>query len=965
VAYTAAAVLAMENEGHFPGGGTTYSPHVEAGLDFIFNYARTYSIGPQTAGDPDTNGDGVGVGFYDNAGYVNYETGMVMQAIVASNTPDRAVTTGPLSGSTYREVMENVIDFVAWGQADSGAGRGGWRYSPNAGADNSFSQWPVLGLVAAEQWGISAPQFVRDELEFWVTYIQNPNGGSGYADPNTWVNQSKTGGLLVEFYYLGDDQHTARAQAAINFLDTNWNGPLGSPNPPWDGNLGHPYAMFSVFKGLELMNVATIPNAAGHPPDTVDGDWWGDYADNLVNSQNADGSWTGFDVWNPWLATGWYIVILQATVFPVECSVDAPTCACDLDGYQVDVHYAAERFAATGTLEVYKDSVLYDAVTLTDFMGSATETYTVASDTPGPHDWYAILDVTGGETAVTAEDTDTVNVCETPQVAGIPDQVMPFVPFDLDDYTTYGGVLPINYAVAGVPAGWTAEIDVDNVCTVTAPAGVTAPADLTFTASVTCCSGLDCDSSDVATFSIAPPGTNDITALVNCDGDLRVYGNEQANEVAVFQLAAPFDGYNPGDYVVLGGLGGNGSQATVWTTINGGNPYVIFRQDEVNGNGQDNGVNHGEHNGVNNGGDDDDDDDACSVVDDDVNIYMFDGGDAVGLGDIVALNALVGMPETQNLVNALPPEMQVGGLFVPEELVVKGNADQDLIGAHSVVVGEDAALWTGASNPGTSEAVAVVNSTIEDDLQIKTSHGDDLVAVGDTLVGEDMTVHTFGGSDGLIFGGALPNGATPPNGTPLPNGTDGRLEVAVAVLPLGTVAVDEDLKILTGAHDDYLSIFGAMVGDDLKVFTSSGDDLVEIDETMVDDVARICTAGLPAPDADTVFIGNYGTFGIRAHQKVAVYTGDDNDVVDVRRTAALDMAICTYAGDDTVVLEENTIGRILKVKLSIGDDLLDADPGNNTVGARSRLNGGPGQDTFDENGNDWGRLRRRGFDNFT
>ena len=33
----------------------------------------------------------------------------------------------------------------------------------------------LLGLVAAEQWGLQAPQFVKDEMEYWVTYIQNTN----------------------------------------------------------------------------------------------------------------------------------------------------------------------------------------------------------------------------------------------------------------------------------------------------------------------------------------------------------------------------------------------------------------------------------------------------------------------------------------------------------------------------------------------------------------------------------------------------------------------------------------------------------------------------------------------------------------------------------------------------------------------------------------------------------------------
>ena len=262
MAYTAAAVLAFENEGHFPGGGTLYSINVERGLDFIFGYARIGAIGVQPAGNPDTDGDGEGVSFSDDS-YSRevYETGMVMQTIVASSTPNRIVTTGPCNGWTYHDVMVDIVDWAAFGQVDAGTGRGGWRYYANYGnSDNSTAQWPVLGLVAAKQWGIFAPQFVKDELNIWIDYIQNDsNGGSGYDNPNSLVNIAKTGGLLIEMYYVGDDKNTARAQAALGYINAHW----GDVPNGWDGNKGQPYGMFSVFKGLELMQVPTIPNALG------------------------------------------------------------------------------------------------------------------------------------------------------------------------------------------------------------------------------------------------------------------------------------------------------------------------------------------------------------------------------------------------------------------------------------------------------------------------------------------------------------------------------------------------------------------------------------------------------------------------------------------------------------------------------------------------------------------------------
>ena len=503
VAYTAAAVLAFENEGHFPGGGTLYSTNVEKGLDFIFQYAQISPIGMQSAGDPDTDSDGWGVSFWDEFyGREVYETGMVMQAIVASNTPNRIVTTGPCAGWTYRDVMVDVVDWAAFGQVDSGSGRGGWRYYANSGdSDNSTAQWPVLGLVAAEQWGILAPQFVKDELNIWIDYIQNDlNGGSGYDNPDSMVNVAKTGGLLTEMYYVGDDMNTARAQAALGYLNNHW----GDAPSSWDGNKGQPYAMFGVFKGLELLGVPTIPNAPA-TPETPAGDWYGDYAEYLVNTQNIPvGSWNGFDSWNTWLATGWYIVILQATVFPVTVSIDVPDCACDTAGYDVTVDYSVERFPATGSLDVYEDDVLFGSVPLVDFQGTATATFSVASDTPGSHTWKAVLSVTGGGNSVTIEDTDTLSVCETPQVADIPDQVGPFQPFDLDDSLTYGGGLPVTWSASGVPPSWTVTIDADNVVTVVAPDN-DPPTDLTFTASIECGAGVICSGSDTATFTPNQP----------------------------------------------------------------------------------------------------------------------------------------------------------------------------------------------------------------------------------------------------------------------------------------------------------------------------------------------------------------------------------------------------------------------------------------------------------------------------
>ncbi|MFC2001958.1 prenyltransferase/squalene oxidase repeat-containing protein, partial [Chloroflexota bacterium] len=538
VAYTAAAVLAFENEGYFPGPDSstpspagTYERRVEDGLNFIFNYARIVTVSNQTHGprpgdplgttytdNPDTDGDGKGVCFYDESRNREvYETGMVMQAIVASNRQGRQVTTGPCAGWTYYDVMVDVVDWAAFGQADSGWARGGWHYYANQGtADNSTAQWPVLGLIAAEQWGIQAPQFVKDELEIWIVYIQNPNGGSGYSNNNQYVNVSKTGGLLVEMYYVGWDASHPRAVNAINFINSKWNG---VPSGTWYGNKGHSYAMFGVFKGLELMDVHSLPTV---------GDWWGDYCNYLVGAQNANGSWNGYSYWNQWLSTGWYVVILQATVFPVSVTVNVPDYACDVNGYDVNVTYSVERFEVDGTVKIYKDGNLEDTINLDDFKDTVTNTRHEAPDTTGAHTWRAELDVapSGGGTTVHAEDDDTVNVCETPVVDDIPDQTTPFVPFDLDNYlTTYGGGLPVSWSSSPVPAGWNVEIYPDNTANVTSPPGATTPVTITFTASVSPDGVLVCSGSDTATFTPNRPPVavcQNITVALDANGQAAI-----------------------------------------------------------------------------------------------------------------------------------------------------------------------------------------------------------------------------------------------------------------------------------------------------------------------------------------------------------------------------------------------------------------------------------------------------------
>lgn len=329
-AATAAALLAFQEQkgksGGWYGNDVAYQAVVDNAYTYILNHAQYVDIGPQTYGNPDTNGNGLGVKFVPGGanGRDTYVTGLVLPALARYGNLSTTITAGALAGKTYSQAIQDTVDYFAWGQNESGWARGGWRYYANSGdSDNSTAQWPVVGMMYAQAAGATIPTFVKDEMKVWIDYIQHSSGGSGYDSPGSYTNESKTGGLLLEMKFSGYDGYkagdTLGKQEALNFLDANWqNGPSGT----WWGNFGHPYAMWGIYKGLEttigLANTTEIANL--HAPGTLDaGDtwnWWEDYSEWLVNNQNGNGSWTGYDYWPAVLATPWYINILNATKIP-------------------------------------------------------------------------------------------------------------------------------------------------------------------------------------------------------------------------------------------------------------------------------------------------------------------------------------------------------------------------------------------------------------------------------------------------------------------------------------------------------------------------------------------------------------------------------------------------------------------------------------------------------------------------
>jgi len=298
---------------------------VIAGFDYLFTLAQTIPIGLQSAGDPDTNGNGLGV-YVTSDHHRTYTTGIAMMAVVSSKVPTRIITTGALAGWTYEQALQDMADYMAWGQVDAGWGRGGWGYTDENNlpedryADNSNSGYAVLGLAYAEAddtgFAVTVPAFVKSELDIWIDYIQNDvdgdlqDGGSGYTDPFGWVNILKTGNLIFEMTFYGDPIGTQRAQDALDYLVRTWNDPTVDPGwgNPAVGGIPHYQAMYCVMKGLEYRQIDILD------PGVTDIDWYQEFADAIVANQNLDGSWPP-DPWGgPLLATEWALLTLEKSI---------------------------------------------------------------------------------------------------------------------------------------------------------------------------------------------------------------------------------------------------------------------------------------------------------------------------------------------------------------------------------------------------------------------------------------------------------------------------------------------------------------------------------------------------------------------------------------------------------------------------------------------------------------------------
>lgn len=425
-----AAVDAFQLHGSKVNGDYDNDPYVETvqrGINYLLYNAYAFGIGAQTYGDPDSNGNGIGVVINYSSNLSDprqtYIGGICMVAMASSGAPNRVAAVGRenIYGRTYKDIVQDMCDFFAWGQVDSGGGRGGWRYFANYGdSDMSTAQWPPLGMLAAEQnMTCTIPPFVRSELINFLTRCQylgldNDNGAFGYSYNGDYRNITKAaaGIICYEFLHLTPSATPAEAaakeaavladpcvQKAIGYIYRHWNDTGSS----WDDTTlrGNSYGMYGVMKAFRMPNpdmlkVTEFNYTAGSQTANMF-DWYytptgqvnQGMAPYCVSTQQADGQWDDVVGANPvydQLSTGWRVMVLLkgVTIIPPTAVI----CDCGEQEYSFEQDITLDgscSFHADSKKQIvmYEWDVDYDGIFDTD-MARASLTQITLPGYPDP-----------------------------------------------------------------------------------------------------------------------------------------------------------------------------------------------------------------------------------------------------------------------------------------------------------------------------------------------------------------------------------------------------------------------------------------------------------------------------------------------------------------------------------------------------------------------------------------------------
>ncbi|SPD72924.1 hypothetical protein PITCH_A1590006 [uncultured Desulfobacterium sp.] len=318
---TGSALQAFEINTHLESGDPEENPYVETvarGMRYLFTWIRSAAITNQTYGNPDTNGNGIGIEVASDR--TPYEGGMVMMAIAASGTPLATAHAGGtnINGRLYFDILTDMADMYAYGQ-DEDSRTGGWRYNWQDWPDNSSCQWAALGLESAEEtFNVTVPQWVKDRDLNWLSYSWDGTGW-GYTGGGNGVATTPSGMAQLAFNHVPKTDW--RWINAESYLASVWDS--------WYVNTRNYYALFALAKAFRIAVPDEVTIMAEGTPWAID--WYRDnergVARTVLGDQLSDGSFAvdgqGTSYVSGSFRTAWGVVILSKTLFVKPPVADA------------------------------------------------------------------------------------------------------------------------------------------------------------------------------------------------------------------------------------------------------------------------------------------------------------------------------------------------------------------------------------------------------------------------------------------------------------------------------------------------------------------------------------------------------------------------------------------------------------------------------------------------------------------
>jgi hypothetical protein len=297
----------------------------------------------------------------------------------------------------------------------------------------------------------------------------------------------------------------------------------------------------------------------------------------------------------------------------------------------------------------------------------------------------------------------------------------------------------------------------------------------------------------------------------------------------------------------------------------------------------------------------------------DVNIDLRGGDDILGVGnDVDALVALALEFNPELVLDVGDAVSLEGTLSVNDDLTIRTGDGEDLIGVIANV--DDVAdIDSGRHDDG----LGVINSTIGNDLLIRTNSGVDGALVRETGIDDLLSIITSNDADLVQIETAFTRRAVIDTGS----GDD-----AVIV---NAFDVDREIVVVTASGEDAVNMQSFSAGTNLVVNTGSHDDVeVSLTSFNVDGAVTVVTGSgnegfveLVAFDARNVVLdtgsGNDGNFELpvtvanaNIDDNLTVVTGSGEDIVLVANVGVGDnLVVNTGAHTDTLDVVDSDVGR--------------------------------------------------------